>query len=143
MKILKSQIGFSLIEIMVVLAIMGLLASIVGSNVMDALRKGRINRVKADFRSIENALLTYRMDNGFYPTSEQGIEALVVKAESHPEPKSFPKDGYLPRLPRDAWKNEYIYLSPGNGHPYEIISLGSDGVEGGEEEDADLSVWDE
>ncbi len=140
---MKTQRGFSLIEIMVVLAIMGLLAAIVAPNVMNALSQGKDKKVRADFTSLETALKMYKMDNGFYPTSEQGLEALVSKPSSAPEPRTYPDEGYMPRLPKDPWQYDYVYLSPGEGRPYEIFTLGADGLEGGEEEAADVSIWDE
>lgn len=141
--ITKKTRGFSLIEIMVVLAIMGLLAAIVAPNVMNALSEGKDKKVRADFTSLETALKMYKMDNGFYPTSEQGLEALVTAPTASPEPRSYPSEGYMPRLPKDPWQYDYIYLSPGDGRPYEIYTLGADGLEGGEEEAADISIWED
>ncbi len=143
MKSHVQQKGFSLIEIMVVLAIMGLLAAIVAPNVMEALGKGKDRKVQADFKNIETALKMYKMDNGFYPTTEQGLDALVGKPSGSPEPRSYPSEGYMPRLPKDPWQFDYIYLSPGDGRPYDIYTLGADGLEGGDDESADLSIWDE
>lgn len=134
--------GFSLIEIMVVVAIMGLLAAIVGTNVIGAYYNAKVRKVHADFSNIESALKMYRLENGFYPSSDQGLLALVNKPSGHPQPRSFPKDGYLTRLPKDPWRNEYIYIMPGDNHPYELLSFGADAQEGGEDEDTDLSVWD-
>lgn len=139
---IKTNKGFSLIEIMVVLAIMGLLAAIVAPNVMNALSQGKEKKVRADFTQLETALKMYKMDNGFYPTSDQGLEALVTAPTGSPEPRSYPAEGYMPRLPQDPWKFDYVYLSPGNGRPYDIYTLGADGLEGGEEEAADVSIWD-
>lgn len=136
------QKGFSLIEIMVVLVIMGLLASIVAPNVMDALSSSKTQKVQADFANIETALKMYKLDNFVYPSTEQGLEALVSRPTSSPEPKNWRKGGYLPELPIDPWQNTYLYSSPGDGHPYEIYTLGADGVRGGEEEAADIGNWD-
>lgn len=143
MKLINKNRGFSLIEIMVVLAIMGLMAAIVAPRVMDALSKGQGQKVRADFKNFETALKIYKMDNGFFPTSEQGLEALVSKPEGTPEPRSYPSNGYMDRLPKDPWQYDYIYISPGEGRAYDIYSLGADGLEGGEDDAADLSVWDE
>jgi len=134
--------GFSLIEIMVVLVIMGLLASIVAPNVMDALAGSKVQKVQADFANIETALKMYKLDNFIYPTTEQGLEALVSRPSSSPEPKNWRKGGYLPELPMDPWQNQYLYTSPADGHPYEIYSLGADGVRGGMDEAMDIGNWD-
>jgi len=143
MNVTNKNRGFSLIEIMVVLAIMGLMAAIVAPRVMNALSTGQGQKVRADFKNIETALKMYKMENGFYPTSEQGLEALVTKPEGTPEPRSYPSNGYIDRLPKDPWQYSYVYLSPGEGKPYDIYSLGADGLEGGEEDNSDLGVWDE
>ena len=140
---IKNLRGFSLIEIMVVLAIMGLLAAIVAPNVMNALTGGQVQKARADFANIETALKMYKLDNFTFPSTEQGLEALVSPPSSPPEPKNWRKDGYLPKMPKDPWGNDYLYVSPGEGHPYDIYSLGSDGLNGGVDEAADLSVWDD
>lgn len=142
MKKHNKQKGFSLIEIMVVLVIMGLLASIVAPNVMNALSSSKTQKVQADFANIETALKMYKLDNFIYPTTEQGLESLVSKPTSSPEPKNWRKGGYLPEMPIDPWQTTYLYASPGDGHPYEIYTLGADGVRGGEEEAADIGNWD-
>jgi len=139
---IKTNNGFSLIEIMVVLAIIDLLAAIVAPNVMNALSQGKEKKVRADFTQLETALKMYKMDNGSYPTSDQGLEALVTAPSGSPEPRSYPNEGYMPRLPQDPWKFDYIYLSPGDGRPYDIYTLGADGLERGEEAAADVSMWD-
>ena len=138
----KNMKGFSLIEIMVVLVIMGLLASIVAPNVMEALSGSKIQKVQADFANIETALKMYKLDNFVYPSSEQGLEALVSRPSSSPEPKNWRKGGYLPELPEDPWATPYLYTSPADGHPYEIYTLGADGVRGGQDEGNDIGNWD-
>jgi len=135
--------GFSLIEIMVVLVIIGMLASIVGPNVINVLSSGNKQKVKADFSSFETALKMYKVENYVYPSSEQGLDALVSKPTSAPEPRNYPAEGYIPKLPNDPWGNPYQYISPGDSKPYDIYSLGADGINGGEGDDADMSVWDE
>ncbi|SMF12005.1 type II secretion system protein G (GspG) [Alteromonadaceae bacterium Bs31] len=140
---IKQTRGFSLIEIMVVLVIMGLLASVVAPNVMEALSGSKVQKVKADFANIETALKMYKLDNFVYPTTEQGLEALVSAPTSSPEAKNWRKGGYLPELPMDPWQNPYLYSSPGDGHPYEIYTLGADGVRGGMEEGIDIGNWDQ
>ena len=143
MKMKKANAGFNLIEIMVVVVIMGLLVSIVGPNVMNALSGAQTERVKADFAAIEGALKMYKLDNFVYPSTEQGIEALVSPTDIDPIPRNFPQEGYLPKLPVDPWGNEYLYTSPVEGRAYEIYTLGADGVRGGEGDAADISNWDE
>lgn len=143
MRTLRKNTGFSLIEIMVVLAIMGLLAAVVAPNVMNALSGGRIQKAKADFANIETALKMYKLDNFVFPTTEQGLEALVSAPSTAPEPKNWRKDGYLSKLPTDPWGNPYLYVSPGEAHPYDIYTLGADGLNGGVDDAADISIWDE
>ena len=142
MKMKKANAGFSLIEIMVVVVIMGMLVSIVGPSVMSALGDAQNKKVQADFSAIETALKMYKLDNFLYPSTEQGIEALVTPSDISPAPKNFRAEGYLPELPVDPWGNEYLYLSPAEGKAYEIYTLGADGVRGGEGDAADVTNWD-
>lgn len=137
------QSGFSLIEIMVVVIIIGLLASIVAPQVLNRADEARIQKVKSDFKSIQTGLKMYRIDNYAYPTSEQGLQALVERPTMAPQPRNWDESGYLEQLPRDPWGNPYLYLSPGESHDYNIYTLGADGVSGGEDQNADISVWDE
>lgn len=138
----KQQAGFSLIEIMVVVVIMGLLASVIVPNLFQNVDKARLQKVQTDFSSIETALATYRLDNFVYPSSEQGLTALVTKPGLAPEPKNWRSEGYLPELPQDPWGNDYLYISPGEGHPFDIYTYGADGVSGGEGQNADITNWD-
>lgn len=135
------QRGFTLIEIMVVVVIIGLLTAVVTTQVMGRVDEARVNKVHQDIRAIESALQLYRLDNSRYPTTEQGLAALVVKPTIEPIPPNWNPRGYIARASRDPWKNEYIYLSPGQNGEYEIISLGADGKEGGEGLDADITNW--
>lgn len=137
----NSQSGFTLIEIMVVVMIIGLLAAVVAPNVIDVFEGSQRQVVRSDFLSIETALKMYKLDNSIYPNTEQGLKALVFKPQSPPEPKNWRASGYLDRLPMDPWKNPYVYMSPGEERRYDIYSLGADGVSGGEEEAADISLW--
>jgi general secretion pathway protein G len=137
------QSGFSLVEILVVLVIMGLLVSIVAPNVMDRADSARIQKVQADFKAIQTALKLYRIDNYMYPTSEQGLEAMVTRPTMAPVPRNWRNSGYLDSLPVDPWGRPYLYLSPGESHEYDIYTLGADGVTGGEGQNADISVWDQ
>lgn len=143
MKTRAHQAGFTLVEIMVVVIIIGLLAGIVVPNVMDNLDKANVQKARADFSSLQTALKLYRIDNFNYPTTEQGLEALVTKSSIAPVPRNFKSSGYIDNLNKDPWGNDYQYMSPGEGHEYDIYSLGADGVSGGEGQNADISVWDE
>lgn len=137
------QSGFSLIEIMVVVIIIGLLASIVAPAVLDRADEARLQKVQADFKAIQTALKLYRIDNYVYPSSEQGLEALVQRPTIAPEPRNWKQSGYLDELPQDPWGSPYQYLSPGETREYDIYTLGADGVSGGQDQNADISVWDE
>lgn len=135
--------GFTLVEVLVVLVIIGLLASIVAPNILDSADKARVQKVQADFKSIETALKIYKLDNFNYPSSEQGLQALVEKPSIDPIPNNWKKNGYLDELPVDPWGRPYLYLSPaefGSGE-YDIYTLGADGVSGGEDQNADLGNW--
>ena len=133
--------GFTLIEIMVVVIILGILAAIVAPNVIGRIDDAQAARVQQDLRGVESALKFYRLDNFIYPTSEQGLAALVTKP-SDPNIRNWKSGGYLPRLPKDPWGNEYLYLSPGNNGEIDIYTLGRDGRPGGEGVDADVGNWD-
>ncbi len=136
-----SQRGFTLIEIMVVVIILGILAAIVAPNVIGRIDDAQAARVQQDLRGIESALKFYRLDNYSYPTSEQGLGALVAKP-ADPNIKNWKAGGYLDRLPEDPWGNQYQYLSPGNNGEIDIYTLGRDGRPGGEGVDADVGNWD-
>lgn len=142
-KLQDRQAGFTLIEIMVVVIIIGLLAGIVVPNVMDSLDKANVQKARADFKTLQTALKLYRIDNFNYPSTEQGLEALVSKPSIAPIPRNYKSNGYIETLPKDPWGSDYQYMSPGESHEYDIYSLGADGVSGGEEQNADLSVWDD
>lgn len=138
----RGQGGFSLIEIMVVIVIMGLLLSVVGPRVFDNINQAQDQTVRAHFGNLKTALDSYRLDNYRYPTSEQGLDALVFKPDVDPTPKKWRQ--YMDKLPRDPWENDYIYMSPAdNGKAFDIVTLGADGVRGGEGQDADRSYWDD
>ncbi len=149
MKTMKSPIqgkktwqgGFSLVEILVVLVIMGLLISVVAPTVLNRADDARIQKVYADFKAIETALKIYRLDNYVYPTTEQGLEALVEASTIDPEPRNFKSDGYLTDIPIDPWGRPYLYLSPGENSAIDIYSLGADGISGGEGQNADIGNW--
>ena len=140
---MKRLAGFSLVEILVVLVILGLLVSVVAPTVLNQADAARVQKVYADFASIESALKLYRLDNHVYPSTEQGLEALVTASALDPQPLNFKRGGYLERLPRDPWGRVYVYLSPGDQREFDLFSLGADGLTGGEEQNADLANWDE
>jgi len=134
----SSQQGFTLIEIMVVVVILGVLAALVAPNILGRTGDARITAAKSDINSIGNALDLYKLDNHSYPSTDQGLEALVSKPSGFPEPANWNPDGYLKTLPTDPWGNEYLYLSPGQNGGYDLYSLGADKREGGEGENADV-----
>lgn len=141
----RTDSGFTLVEILVVLVIIGLLVSIVAPNVLDKADQARQQKVQADFKAIATALKIYRLDNYGYPSTEQGLEALVDKPIIDPVPANWQGNGYLDELPLDPWGRPYLYLSPaeyGEGE-YDIYSLGADGVSGGEKENADIGSWNQ
>jgi general secretion pathway protein G len=131
--------GFTLIEIMVVVVILGILAAIVAPQVIGKVDDAQIARVQGDLRGIENALNFYRLDNYAYPTSDQGLEALVRKPA---DPNIRNWKSYLKRTPKDPWGNEYVYLNPGNHGEIDIYTLGRDGRPGGDGLDADVGNWE-
>ena len=135
------QAGFTLIEIMVVVVILGILAAIVAPNVIGRIDDAQLARVQQDLRGIENALNFYRLDNFIYPTSEQGLQALVTKPND-PNIRNWKKGGYLDRMPKDPWGKEYQYLNPGQNGEIDIYTYGRDGRPGGEDIDADFGNWE-
>jgi general secretion pathway protein G len=140
LKIDARQTGFTLIEIMVVVVILGILAALIAPNVISRIDEAQITKVKQDLRAIESALKLYRLDNFRYPDSEQGLEALSTPPQ---DPNArWPEGGYLDRLPRDPWDQPYVYLYPGNQGEFDLYSLGRDGQQGGEGLDADIGNWE-
>ncbi len=133
--------GFTLIEIMVVVVILGILAAIIVPRIMDRPDEARIVKTKQDIRILQNALQLYRLDNYVYPTTDQGLESLVVQPVDPPEPKHWREGGYIDRLPKDAWGNPYNYLNPGVFSAIDIFSLGADGQLAGEGVNADIGNW--
>lgn len=128
--------GFTLIEVLVVLIIIGLIAAIIVPRITGRVDEARIEQTKIQMKAIKNALEQFKLDNGFYPTTEQGLRALVEKPTTPPEPKRWRR--YLDRVPKDAWGRDFIYVSPGVENPFELRSLGPDGEEGTED---DIDVW--
>ena len=137
------QRGFTLIEVMVVVVILGLLAAIIVPKVMSRPDEARAVAARADIAAITQALKLYRLDNTAYPTTEQGLVALVQRPTTQPQPLNWKQGGYLDRLPPDPWGREYVYLSPGQRGEIDVYSLGLDGQPGGEGENADVGNWGE
>jgi general secretion pathway protein G len=137
----KQQRGFTLIEVMIVVVILGILASIVVPKIMGRPDEARATRTLQDIRAIGAALDLYRLDNFNYPSTEQGLEALVKKPANLPAGARWKQGGYLDQLPADAWGKPYLYLKPGLHGEYDLYSFGADGVEGGEEANADIGNW--
>ena len=133
--------GFTLIEIMVVVVIIGILVAIVAPRVMDRPDEARVVKAKHDIRQIEAGLNLYRLDNYVYPSTEQGLEALVTKPAGEPEAKNWKPGGYIDRLPKDPWRNQYQYLNPGVHAEIDIFTLGADNRPGGEGVNADIGNW--
>lgn len=132
--------GFTLIEIMVVVVILGILAALIAPNVISRIDAAQSTKVKQDIRAIESALKLYRLDRFRYPTTEEGLAALVTPPGDPSVP--WPAGGYLDRVPRDPWDRPYLYLQPGNNGEFDIYTLGRDGVQGGQGVDADIGNWD-
>lgn len=140
----NKQKGFTLIEIMVVVVIIGILIGLVAPNIVGNVDEARVTAAKADISTLVDALERYYMDNSTYPTTDQGLAALVEKPSVSPEPKNWRAQGYIKRkkMLQDPWSNEYRYISPGASGPYDLYSLGSDSQEGGEGVQADIGQWD-
>lgn len=133
--------GFTLIEIMVVVVIISVLIGLVAPNIMGRVDEAKVTAAKADIATMSQALDMYRIDNGHYPTTEQGLVSLVQKPSGSPEPKNWNSSGYMKKkeLPKDPWGNDYQYLRYPDGS-FDLLSYGADGREGGEEYDADISA---
>lgn len=132
--------GMTLIEIMVVLMILGLIIGLVAVNVMPRFWEAQRRSTEIQIKNLESALDLFKLNCGFYPSTEQGLEALVSPPGVGRQCKNYSPEGYIKNVPLDPWKNPYYYISPGSGgRPYEIISLGADGVQGGEGDNADIS----
>lgn len=133
--------GFTLLELMVVVVILSILALVVMPRIIDRPDQARLARVKSDLAVIEGAVRLYRLDNFRYPSTEQGLKALVERPSSEPVPPNWAANGYLDRLPRDPWGGEYRYLEPGLHGDFDVFSYGADGVAGGSGIDRDIGTW--
>ena len=140
-RINQHQGGFSLLEIMVVVVIIGILVAAIAPNLFGETERARLTRVKVDISALEDALERYKMENFTYPTTDQGLEGLVSKSNLPPEPKHFKQGGYVRRLQKDPWGNEYQYISPGQTGAFDLFTLGADGEVGGEGANADIGNW--
>lgn len=131
--------GLTLVEMIVVLAIIAVVAVLIVPNVIGRPDEARVTVAKTDLKTIATALRMYRLDNGDYPTTEQGLAALASRPTAAPEPRAYPAEPYLTEVPTDPWGKPYVYRSPGAGGAYDLLSYGKDGKEGGEKLDADLN----
>ncbi len=140
----RGEKGFTLIELLVVLVIIGILAGYIGPKIMGHPEEARRTKAALQIQGIETALKIYRLDNGSYPSTEQGLQALIEPPASGKLPPKWRDGGYLEKgkLPKDPWSNEFAYLSPGTHGDYDLYSYGPDGESGGEGDDADINSWE-
>jgi general secretion pathway protein G len=136
--------GFSFIELMVVVIILGILAGMIVPRYMGRTDDAKQIKARVDIAAIETSLKLYHLDNGFYPTTEQGLAALIEKPTLEPIPSNWSENGYLDKrkLPKDPWGRDYLYISPGVNGDYDILSYGADGVPGGEGKNQDIKSWE-
>ncbi len=134
--------GFTLIEILVVVIILGLLAAIVAPRIIGRTDEAKVKSTQVQIRQLEGALNLYRLDNGIYPTTDQGLESLVTKPTISPVPNKWREGGYIPKVPKDPWGYPYVYLSPGTHGDFDLVSYGADGEPGGESWNKDIKNWD-
>ena len=141
---LATNHGFTLIELMVVIVILGILAAIIAPRIIGRTDEAKVTETKTQMKNLETALKMYKLDNGQYPSTEQGLQALVEMPTIGVIPKNWREGGYLEKrkVPHDAWDNAYIYISPGLHGDYDIFSYGADGVKGGDKFNADIGNWD-
>lgn len=139
----RAQHGFTLLEIMVVLVIIGIMATAVVLNIGGDVDKATITRARQDIATLTTAIERYKMDNFVYPSTEQGLAALKVKPNSDPEPRNYKPGGYIQKLEKDPWGRDYQYVFPGERGEYDLFSLGADGEPGGEGANADIGNWDD
>ena len=140
-RVKSNEEGFTLIEIMVVIIILGLLVAIVAPKILGRTDDARVTAAKLQIRQLEEALHLYKLDNGVYPSTEQGLDALVNKPSVGDVPVRWREGGYAPKIPVDPWTHSYLYISPGAHGDYDISSYGADGEPGGEGKNADIESW--
>ena len=138
----KRARGFTLVEIMVVVVIIGILGALVVPKLLGRTGEARVTAAKTDIATMMQALKLYKLDNQRYPSTEQGLQALITKPTSGPAANGWKEGGYMEKLPKDPWGNPYQYLSPGIHGEVDIFSLGADGQPGGTGEDADVGSWE-
>jgi general secretion pathway protein G len=138
----RAQRGFTLIEIMVVVVIMGVLAALVVPKLISRTGESKVAAAKVDIATIMQALKLYKLDNQRYPTTEQGLQALIEKPTGGPAANGWKAGGYVEKMPKDPWGNQYQYLSPGIKGEIDVFSYGADGQPGGTGDDADIGSWD-
>jgi len=134
--------GFTLIELMVVIVILGILAGLVVPRITEKPEEARRVKAELQMQEISSALKEFKIDNGFYPSTEQGLQALVEKPAVGQTPRNYPQNGYMDKIPKDPWGNEYVYISPGEHNDFDIISYGADGEEGGTGNNRDVKSWE-
>ncbi|NYI17720.1 general secretion pathway protein G [Xanthomonas arboricola] len=137
----KRARGFTLVELMVVIVIIGLLATVVMINVMPSQDRAMVEKARADVAVLEQALETYRLDNLSYPSTEQGLQALLNPPSGLTRPERYRQGGYIRRLPEDPWGHAYQYRRPGRNGGFDVYSFGADGAEGGDADNADIGNW--
>lgn len=142
---IRNRNGFTLIEIMVVIVILALLAALVGPKLMGRTDDAKITDARVQIKNMETALKLYKLDNGNFPSTEQGLGALVAKPTVGIIPKNYKEGGYLEsqKVPKDPWGNDYLYVSPGEHGDYDLFSYGADGAKGGEGKNADIASWEQ
>jgi general secretion pathway protein G len=142
--IVASRRGFTLIELMVVIVILGILAGLIVPRIMGRPEQAKQLKARMQIESISTALKLYKLDNGSYPTTEQGLQALVDEPSTGNVPKNWRKGGYLEKgkVPKDPWGNDFVYLSPGIHDDFDLIAYGADGASGGEDKNADINSWE-
>lgn len=134
--------GFTLIELMVVIVILGILAGLIIPRLTDKPDKARVVKAKLQMQNLSMALKQFKLDNGFYPDTEQGLESLVHRPSIGRQPKNYPERGYISQVPKDPWGNDYIYICPGEHGDFDLLCLGADGEEGGQGFAADIKSWE-